>query len=264
VQAGKPSAAEGEAERGRGNDRGPDARIMDPRSSGNVRAQTGIYAGMLQGRTQIMIRVCLAIRSDLRKIRDPARGHEHGEAAVGKTECADAGRIQPPMPAPLVEHVVNQPVKLLGTVPRLQDLALVIESVAGVTDRRDHEARMSQGEGRVVMAAVPPCAAVRHHHERQAIARDRSIRRHGLADIAQGVRRRRRVSRIPDAGGQRRLRAIRYPDLLKTDIGGENRRGNQGNEDGDRGHQSHGGFLRCRPDFTVSVRFVDAAVFTER
>ncbi|WP_429471627.1 hypothetical protein [Paraburkholderia sp. WSM4175] len=137
--------------------------------------------------------------------------------------------------------------KLRGPAPELQHAALVIESVAGVAGRRRDEARASQRERRVVMGAVPAAAAVRQHDQRQVMACDRRVGRDGLGDVAQGVRRGRRIGGIPDSGSERRLGAIRYVDLLKADPGGEGRRArHHGKKKGDDGHQSHGFLHDCR------------------
>lgn len=60
--------------------------------------------------------------------------------------------------------------KLGGAVPQLQDPALVVERIAGVTDRRYHKAGVTESKSRIVMTVVPTAAAMGHHNKRQATA----------------------------------------------------------------------------------------------
>ena len=107
------------------------------------------------------------------EIGNPADGDQRGEAAGGEAEHADPVRLDLAMLRPLGQHVVDQAVDLCGVGPDLHRLALVVVVVPGVGHRRHHEAGARQGEGGVVVLAVPAARAVRHHDQRQGLARGR-------------------------------------------------------------------------------------------
>ena len=86
--------AEGEAERG-GDDHGLDMRFGDPGASGNIRTEVSIDAGMLRDLAPVMMGAPGNRGFPKGLGPPPARGHEHGEAAVGEAERADVGCIQP-------------------------------------------------------------------------------------------------------------------------------------------------------------------------
>jgi hypothetical protein len=103
----------------------------------------GIKPRRRQCPTQILAAMSVAKGVNFREIRNTARGNQHSEAAIGKTERADPFSIQPLMLRPIVQHVTDKNSELFWPEPKLQHLPLIVICVASMTNGRSYKAGTS-------------------------------------------------------------------------------------------------------------------------